>query len=492
MDKTISQGEAVTSAVEVAMSGPLAGRDALGLAELVRNREVSALELLDASIARAEAVNPQLNFMAQKLYDRAYKQIAKGLPDGPFTGVPWLLKDLNTHIAGEHTGQGSRFFADYRPVVTSELVKRQEAAGLVIFGKTTTPEFGLSATTESLATGATRNPWNVDRIAGGSSGGSAAAVAAGVVPAAHATDGGGSIRIPASCCGLFGLKPSRGRVPMGPLLTEGWGGLATHHAVTKTVRDSAGLLDATHGTEPGSRYGAPTPAGSFLAEVTKSPRQLKIAMMLSPVGGTLVDKECVAATVTAAKLCEQLGHIVEEVSPKIDTGALGQAVFAITAASVAVEIEERAKITGVTPSSDMLEAMTLVFHDIGQKLGGMDVVRANNTMQKVSVKMAQFMNSFDMILSPTLAAPPARIGLIGFSAASFELWGKALAEFTPFTGIYNVTGQPSMSVPLGVSPCGLPLGVMFSGRYGEDATLFRLAGQLELAAPWLARHSAIV
>ncbi|MGH6782875.1 MAG: amidase, partial [Sphingomonadaceae bacterium] len=433
----------------------------------------------------AEATNPRFNFLAQKLYDHGRARIANGLPKGPFTGVPWLLKDLNTHIAGERTGQGSRFYSDYRAPETSEIVRRHEAAGLVIFGKTTTPEFGLSATTESRATGATRNPRNPDHIAGGSSGGAAAAIAAGVLPAAHATDGGGSIRIPASCCGLFGFKPSRGRVPMGPPRTEGWGGLSVHHAITRSVRDSAALLDATHGLELGSRYGAPAPVEGFLAQVTKRPGRLKIALILAPPGGTAVDPECIAAARAAARLCEDLGHIVEEAAPRLDEAAIGQASFVLIASSVAADIEDRAKRIAVEPSTEMLEAVTLMFHAMGRQTSGMDFVRANNVMQAAAIDMARFMGGYDVILSPTLAAPPVRIGLLGLSPdTDMAAWGKAVAEFSPFTGVYNATGQPSMSVPLGMSAAGLPIGVMFSARYGEEATLFRLAGQIERAAPW--------
>ncbi|MFY8194872.1 MAG: amidase, partial [Novosphingobium sp.] len=256
------------------MSDVLDTHDSLGLADLVKKRKVSATELLEAVIGRTEALNPRFNFMAQKHYDYARKAIAAGLPQGPFSGVPWLLKDLNTYIAGEITENGSRLYKGQRASVTSELVRRIERAGFVIFGKTTTPEFGLTGTTESVLMGPTRNPWNPGHIAGGSSGGAAAAVAAGVIPAAHATDGGGSIRIPASACGLFGLKPSRGRVPMGPMRTEGWGGMSVHHAVSRTVRDSAAILDATHGVEPGSRYGAPTPERPYLQEVGRDPGKL--------------------------------------------------------------------------------------------------------------------------------------------------------------------------------------------------------------------------
>lgn len=284
--------------------------DALGLAALVRQRKVSPSELLDAAITKAEALNPRLNFIAQRHYDHGRAAIAKGLPKGAFTGVPWLLKDLNTYVAGELTEGGSRFYKGYRATVNSELVNRIERAGFVVFGKTTAPELGLTGTTENKLTGDTRNPWNTARIAGGSSGGAAVAVAAGVLPAAHATDGGGSIRIPASCCGLFGLKPSRGRIPMGPFRTEGWGGLSSHHAVTWSVRDSAAIMDATHGPEIGSRYGVQAPEEGFLAQVGKDPGKLRIALMLDSPSGSPVDPECLAAARQAAALCEQLGHPV--------------------------------------------------------------------------------------------------------------------------------------------------------------------------------------
>lgn len=458
--------------------------DALGLAKLVREKAVTPSELLEAAVARTEAMDPRFNFMAHKLYDYGRKAIADGLPDGPFRGVPLLLKDLNAHIAGERSGQGSRFYADYRPDYTSELIRRQQAAGFVIFGKTTTPEFGLTATTESVACGATRNPWNPERIAGGSSGGASAAVAAGVVPMAHASDGGGSIRIPASCCGLFGLKPSRGRVPMGPKRTEGWGGMSTHHAISRSVRDSAAMLDATHGVEIGSRYGAPTPDGSFLSQVTKSPGRLRVALMLETPTGSPVDPECVAAARNAALLLEKLGHHVEEKSPKVDAAALGMANFATISSALAADIEDRAKLTGIAPSPDVLEKVTLIFLQYSKQFKATDLARANNLYQETAAALGTFMTQYDVILSPTMAAPPLPIGRLGLMPADFEKWGAEAAAFTPWTGVSNATGQPSMSLPLATSKDGLPIGVMVTGRYGEEATLLRLAGQIERAAPW--------
>lgn len=474
------------------MNDVLDTHDSLGLAELVRMRKVSASELLEAAIARAEALNPQLNFMAQKHYDYARKAIAAGLPQGPFSGVPWLLKDLNTYIAGEVTENGSRLYKGQRASVTSELVRRIERAGFVIFGKTTTPEFGLTGTTESVLTGPTRNPWNRERIAGGSSGGAAAAVAAGVIPAAHATDGGGSIRIPASACGLFGLKPSRGRVPMGPLRTEGWGGMSVHHAVSRTVRDSAAILDATHGVEPGSRYSAPTPERPFLREVGRDPGKLRIALMLSPYSGAPVDPQVVEATKAAARLLESLGHHVEEAAPKIDMAAIGASSFALMASSVAADCVDRAKALGIELGPDVLERTTLDFVAMGKSYTGMDFARGNNAYQAAAVTIAQFMERWDVILSPTLSAPPLPLGRIGLDTGrSMMDWGREVGTFTAFTGIYNGTGQPSMSLPLAMSQDGLPIGIMVTGRFGEEGLLFQLAGQVERAAPWAGRRAKV-
>lgn len=475
-----------------AMQDLLDSHDCLGLADLVRKRKVSPTELLDAAIARAEALNPRFNFMAQKHYDYARRAIAAGLPQGPFTGVPWLLKDLNTYIAGEVTENGSRLYRGQKAAVTSELVRRIERAGFVIFGKTTTPEFGLTGTTESVLAGPTRNPWNPERIAGGSSGGAAAAVAAGVIPAAHATDGGGSIRIPASACGLFGLKPSRGRVPMGPLRTEGWGGMSVHHAVSRTVRDSAAILDATHGTEPGSRYGAPSPERPYLQEVGRDPGRLRIALMLSPFSGAPVDPEVVEATRAAARLLESLGHHVEEAAPKIDMAAIAASSFALMASSVAADCIDRASALGIALGPDVVERTTLDFIAIGKSMSAMDYARGNNAYQAAAIAIGQFMQKFDVILSPTLSAPPLPLGRIGLDTGrSMAEWGQEVGAFTAFCGIYNGTGQPSMSLPLAMSKDGLPIGVMATGRYGEEGLLLRLAGQIERAAPWSSRRAPV-
>jgi Asp-tRNA(Asn)/Glu-tRNA(Gln) amidotransferase A subunit family amidase len=474
------------------MEDMLDSHDALGIAALVKARKVSPAELLEAAIARAERLDPALNFMAQKHYDYGRRAVAAGLPEGPFHGVPWLLKDLNTYIAGEVTEGGSRLYRDYRASVTSELVRRIEKAGFAIFGKTTTPEFGLTGTTESLLKGPTRNPWNHDRIAGGSSGGAAAAVAAGVIPAAHATDGGGSIRIPASACGLFGMKPSRGRVPMGPLRTEGWGGMSVHHAVSRSVRDSAAILDVTHGIEPGSRYSAPTPERPFLEEVSRHPGKLRVALMLTPFSGAPVDPQVAEATRAAARLLEGLGHHVEEAAPRIDFASIAASSFALMAASVAADCEDRAKALGVDLNADRVEPTTLDIIGYGRHCTAMDFARGNNAYQAAAIAIAQFMERYDVILSPVLTAPPLPLGQIGLATGkSMADWGREVGAYTAFTGIFNGTGQPSMSLPLAMSSDGLPIGIMVTGRYGDESLLFRLAGQVEQVAPWAARRPAI-
>lgn len=469
------------------ISALLDSQDALGLAALIRARQVSPTELLDAAVERAETLNPAYHFLARRHYELARSAIAGGLPSGPFTGVPWLLKDLNTYIAGEITGQGSRFYSHQRATVTSEIVKRYQAAGLVIFGKTATPEFGLSATTEPLVNGPVCNPWDPERSAGGSSGGAAAAVAAGVLPAAHATDGGGSIRIPASCCGLFGLKPSRGRTPMGPVLTEGWGGLSVHHAVTRSVRDSAALLDIVQGPEPGSRYAAPTPTRPFLEEIGRRPAGLKIALMTSPPSGTPVDPECLAAVRAAGRLCQDLGHHVEEAAPALDAESLAKYAGVLPAASVCEELDRRAELTGIPVSLDVVEPVTMGFYELGKTFGAIDWVKANNAFQRAAIEIARFMRDYDLLLSPTLGNPPLKLGVLGPSPENFQAFYDAIMPYTAFTSLANQTGQPSMSVPLGMSAAGLPLGSMFLARYGDEALLFRLAAQLEEAAPWAGR-----
>src|SRR5215813_13280133 len=332
--------------------------DGLGLAELIRRRDATPAEVLEAAIARIEARNPALNAIVTRLYDAARAAVKAGLPNGPFAGVPYALKDLGALYTGAVTSYGSRLFADNRADHDSELTLRLKRAGLVILGKTNTPEMGLAPSTEPRRFGPTRNPWNLDYSAGGSSGGAAAAVAAGILPMAHATDGGGSIRIPASACGLFGLKPTRARNPMGPDAGEGWGGASIGHAVTRSVRDSAALLDATSGPDVGDPYWAPPPAGPFLAEVGRDPGRLRIALTLTPWISGPVDPECAEAALAAARLCASLGHTVEEARPTIDEAAWRHATRVIVAANIAYNLEARAAALGRPLAETDVERMT--------------------------------------------------------------------------------------------------------------------------------------
>lgn len=465
--------------------------DALGLAELVRRRKASPLELLEATIAKIGSINPRINAIPLLHEAEARRQIAAGVaPDAPFSGVPFLVKDLWTGVAGTITTNGSRFFSDMRYSEDTEIVRRFKRAGLVIVGKTASPELGLSPTTESALHGLTRNPWNLERTAGGSSGGAAAAVAARIMPMAHASDGGGSIRTPASCCGLFGMKPTRGRTPLGPGKFEGWSGLSTAHAVTVSVRDSAALLDAIAGPELGAPYFAPA-HGSFLAAVRSRPKRLRIALMRKPHNGGSVHAECLAAVERAAKLCEELGHTIVEQAPAIDVSAWNAAFGTAVAVAIRQSLDDRARVLGRECRQEDVEPVTWMVAQSARAIDGVALALARETMASVGRVMAEFLQQFDAVLSPTQAQPPVELGRLGLSPQSFESYARDVTQFSPFTSLANVTGQPAMSVPLHWSADGLPIGVMFAGRYGEEELLFRLAAQLEEAAPWRQRRAPI-
>ena len=493
IDQTTSNASTAASN-EAALSG-LASEyhqyDGLGLAALIAKREISALELLNAVRSRLEAANPKLNATAQVFFDKAEAQIKQGLAAGPFKGVPFVLKDLGQQLAGTITTYGSRVFKDNTPDFDSTLVTRYKQAGLVIFAKTTSPEFGLTTTTESVLFGKTRNPWNLERTSGGSSGGSSALVASRVVPMAHGSDGGGSIRIPASCCGLFGLKPTRGRVPVGPTQFEGWNGCSHHHALTISVRDSAALLDATGGAEPGSPYFSPPPSRPFIKEVGADPGKLRIALAIATPAGTPLDPECSKAATDAAKLCESLGHRVEEAQPPIEDGWMRNAFLTVLRVSLARTLDDAARPLGRPVTEKDVEAVTWLMAQAGRSVNVIAYSRAIATMHQVGLAMARFQEKYDVILSPTLARPPVPLGVLSLSPADVAQYTKDVTEFGPYTAIYNVTGQPSMSVPLHWSADGLPIGVMFSARFGDDAMLFRLAAQLEKAKPWAGRRPTV-
>jgi amidase len=465
--------------------------DGLGLAALVRGKHVTPQELLEAAIARVEARNPAINAVVMRLDDYGRRAIAAGLPDGPFTGVPYLLKDLNGSLGGVRTTRGSRFFADAVPPEDGELVKRLKRAGLVIFGKTNTCEMGLSVTCEPRFYGPTLNPWDPTRTPGGSSGGAAAAVAARIVPMAHAADGFGSIRVPAACCGLVGLKPTRARNSLAPYLGEAVAGLVAEHAVTLTVRDCAALLDATAGPADGDPYAAPPPARPYLQEVGADPGRLRIAFTAGGKNGAEADPECVAVLERTARLCAELGHDVEEAAPELD-GALAWRTF-LTLVAVGMKLNlESHPTAGRPPRPDEVERVTLATARLAESIGPADYVRATQTAHRLGRQTARFHRRYDVLLTPALGTPPVELGWLDMMMEDVHEYWRRIERFTPFTVWFNLTGQPAMTLPGGETASGLPLAVQAVARFGDEATLFRLAAQLETARPWFHRRPAML
>ena len=464
--------------------------DALGLANLVRRKEVKPKELLEAVVSRIDAINPKLNAVVTKMYDEARQTITKGLPDGPFKGVPFLLKDLGASYAGVKHTMGSKLFANLIPTYDVELVKRYKRAGLVVVGRTNTPEFGLNVSTESVLLGPARNPWNTEVSTGGSSGGSAAAVAARMVPIAHGNDGGGSIRIPSSSCGVFGMKPSRGRMPTGPDSGEVWEGFAINHALSISVRDSAAMLDATSSPEVGAPYGIPTPARPFLKEVGADPGKLKIAFS-SKGAADFTHPDCIAAVKDAAKLCESLGHIVEEAAPVVDYDTLANAFSLIVHGHTAAMLDTFSLLLGKKVTAELFETYTWNLAERGWKASAAQFAGTKRILNTATRTVANFLTKYDVLLTPTLAAPPPKLGYFDTVNTPFEELVKRQADHSPFTWLHNVTGLPAVSVPLFWNDEGLPIGVQFAGRYADEATLYRIAGQLEEARPWKGRIPSI-
>ena len=464
-----------------------ASLDAIAQAELVRRREVHPVELLEAAIARIEQLNPRLNAVVTRLYDQARAASAREIPNGAFSGVPFLLKDIGASYAGAPMTSGSRLLRTYVPEYDSELVRRLKSAGLIIIGKTNTPELGILPTTESVLFGPARNPWDTNKTTGGSSGGSAAAVAAGLVPMAQGGDGGGSIRIPASCCGVFGLKPTRARTPLGPDVGDIMSGLVVAHALTRSVRDSAALLDVTAGPDLGDPYYAPPQSRPFLQEVGTEPGQLRIGYTINTFEGAKVHNDCVEAVHDAAKLCSALGHQVEEVSPVVDGDRLKSTFTVLWAAGCAGFLDAYSQRTSRPVDLEQIEPLTRALYDMGRSFTASDYLVAVRWLQGVSRQIAHFFQDIDVWLTPTLAEPPVTIGTFE-STPDDPLAGFYRSfDFVPFTPICNVTGQPAMSVPLYWNKESLPIGVHFIGQYGDEATLFRLASQLEAARPWSGR-----
>jgi Asp-tRNA(Asn)/Glu-tRNA(Gln) amidotransferase A subunit family amidase len=465
--------------------------DALGLAGLVRRGKVAPGDLLDAAIERVEARDPALNAVTMKLYDHGRQAIADGLPDGPLRGVPFLMKDLTSAIAGVRMTRGSKFFADTPPAsADSEHMRRLKRAGLVVFGRTNTPELGLSLTCEPQLHGPTRNPWDVSRISGGSSGGAAAAVGARMVPIAHASDGFGSIRAPAACCGVVGLKPTRGRNTFAPFLGEGLGGCATEHAVSLSVRDTAALLDATCGPGAGDPYSAVPPARPYLEEARTAPGKLNIAWTAATPNGATVDAECLRVLADTAALCADLRHRVEPRDPQIDGAAVVPAFLAIIGANTVVNLAGH-PTAGRPPREGEVERITWLTAQRGERLTAADYVRATQTAHRLGRQMAAFHERCDVLLTPGLGMLPPELGWLDMTMDDFDEYWRRVFAFSPFTVWFNLTGQPAMVLPLGESAAGLPIAVQLVGRYGDEATLIRLAAQLEAARPWIGRKPAL-
>lgn len=456
--------------------------DGLGLGQLVRDGQVSPVDLLEEAITRTEQVNGELNAVVYKFYEEARAAIEAGLPQGPFCGVPFLLKDLHLLMQGVVRSNGSAMWRGEIADHDSTLVQRYRGAGLVIFGRTNSPELGLNPVTEPREFGPSRNPWNTHHTPGGSSGGAGAAVAAGILPVAHASDGGGSIRIPASCCGLVGLKPSRGRVPMGPEKAEGWAGQSTSHVVSRTVRDTAAMLDATSGSETGEAYSAPYYPGSFLDAVSSPPGSLRIAVSRSKWGQGEYQNEALTGLEKTVTLLEDLGHRIEEARPDFDGQAAGSALYTVICVNAALTVRQRATELGCSIEELDMEQGTRLCVQMGDATNGADYAAAIQMNQQIGRLLGQFHQQYDVLLAPTMASPPVPVGYI--SEAPPEEYGARLFNYMGDAGVHNQTGQPSISLPLHWSKEGLPMGMMFSAAYGNDALLLQLAGQLENAAPW--------
>jgi amidase/6-aminohexanoate-cyclic-dimer hydrolase len=464
--------------------------DAVGLAELIAGKQVSAAEVLEAAIARIEARNPSINAVVHRQFDAARDAVKRGLPAGPLCGVPYLLKDLYVLETGEPSSNGSRLYDGFVADHDSTLTERLKRAGMVIVGRTNTPEFGINMATEPLRWGPTRNPWSLKHSAGGSSGGAAAAVAARMVPAAHATDGGGSIRIPAANCGLFGLKVTRGRNPAGPDVGEGWSGLAGGHCVSLSVRDSAAILDATSGPAPGDPYWAPPPARPFREEVGADPGRLRIALMTEAPGGGAVHEECATAARGAATLCAELGHHVEEAAPDVDFEALVWAMGVIIGGNLRNSMNLRLKALGREQRQGDVESITALWAQDARRHTAADYAGAVLIVHTIGRRMGAFFGRYDALISPVLANPPLPLGATDMTGDDLDAYNSMLFSQIPFTPPFNLAGCPAASLPLHWTGAGLPVGVQIGARFGDEATILRLASQLEAARPWRDRRPA--
>ena len=459
--------------------------DASGLADLIARGEVSAADVLETAIAQIERLNPSLNAVVTRMYDEARKFV----PDAaaPLGGVPYLVKDLNTFCAGVPATNGSAALAQHVPQQDSELVARLRRAGLNIVGKTNTPEFGLNVCTSPALFGATVNPFDAQRSAGGSSGGSACAVASGMLPAAHATDSGGSVRIPASNCGLYGLKPTRARIPLGNDAAEGLAGFSTVHAVTHSVRDSALLMDLTHGPLIGDPYVAPPPETSFLHACARPPSGLRVGLSAQGFAGEAIHPDCVKAVTETAGLLEALGHHVEPVDVPVDGPGLQQAFGVLFSANIAALLKTL-RPDGTWVSAPDFEPVTRACAVAASLYSSDEYARAVMALHAHARALGQFFGSYDLLLTPTLANPPMKLGELSMQGSSWDEYLAALLAQVPFTPLFNATGAPAASLPLASSSDGLPVGIQLGAAYGCEALLFAVSAQIEAARPWHQRQ----
>jgi amidase len=467
-----------------------ADHDGLGLADLVRRREVSPAELVEAAIERIERHDGALNAVVHKAYDEARAVAAGALPDGPFAGVPFLIKDLGAKVKGWPRSSGSNFAQVAADTDDSELVRRYRASGVVLLGKTNTPEFGIPGVTNSQRLGPCGNPWNPEHISGGSSGGAAAAVASGMVPLAHASDGLGSIRIPAANCGLVGMKITRDRTPICEV-TDGALGFSVHHVVSRTVRDSAAMLDATGYAQAGDPFQAPAKAGPYLEEVGRSPGRLRIAWSAETPSGRPIDPEVEAALHRTAQTLADLGHEVFEQGLGIDYRGLYRAQALASASNFAANIQRWVEDLGREPAEGELGPLAARAYAAGKRLTGQQAFWGWQQLRLFERQILERFEGFDVYLTPTMSRPSPRLDWLNPLTVELREFDRRQADTYATTPPFNFTGQPSLSLPLWQSDAGLPIGMMFSGRFADEATLYRLAGQLEKELPWKDRKPPI-
>ena len=457
--------------------------DGLGLAELIRQGEVTEAEVLDCAHMAIDLINPAINAVIE-----TYPQPLSGdtTAAAPFQGVPFILKDIALHAKDQLIEFGSRLAQGVRFPHDTDLMRQFRKAGLRSIARASAPEFGYCATTEPLLHGPTRNPWDLERMPGGSSGATAACVAAGIVPLAHANDGGGSIRLPAACCGLVGLKPSRGRIPAGPDVAEALSGLAVEFAVTRTVRDSAALLDAVHGHGVGDPYIIAPPAQPYVKALNARQRKLRIAYTTESWAGAEVDAEMKSAAEKSAELCRKLGHDVNEAMPQFDWQMFFDAMVVYWTANTTANVNFFANLTGRKIDRSTLEATTLACYEHGKTLSAGQLLQAFAVGNQICRAVGTFFEDYDVLITPTIASPALPLGTLNADDESLDAigWSKKLFDFTPFTPLFNLTGQPAISLPLHMSRSSLPLGTQFVGHFGDEATLLQLAQNLELAQPW--------